>query len=142
MGKASRDKGARNKYGAKKTEIDGIVFASKAEGKRYWELNLLRLSGQITGLVLQPKFSLVVNGVKVGTYTPDFSYHENGKYIAEDTKGGYRREAFALRAKLFQATHPDIELRINGIAAKRPKSVALDAQITPEPEWVLRKAVP
>ena len=123
MAKASRDKGARNKYGAIKTEVDGIEFASKAEAARYWELKLLRASGQITGLTLQPEFALIVNGCKVAKYTPDFSYQENRVYVVEDTKG-FKARDFAIRSKLFQALHPDIELRINGVAAKRPKVAA------------------
>ena len=111
----------RNKFGAIKTIVDGIVFASKAEAKRYGELRILWTRGTIKNLELQPKFDLVINGHKIGTYTPDFSYLDGGTAVAEDTKGGYRREAFALRAKVFQALYPNIELRINGEPAKRPK---------------------
>ena len=83
---------------------------------------------------VKPKFELIVNGAKVGTFTPDFGYAENGRGVdvVDDTKG-VLTEAFNLRAKLFQALYPDIELRINGVAAKRPKGA---------PEWLPRKAVP
>jgi hypothetical protein len=32
----------RSKYGAKKTEVDGITFASKKEAKRYAKLKVMR----------------------------------------------------------------------------------------------------
>jgi hypothetical protein len=76
---------------------------------------------------------LVVNGKAVGKYTPDFSYYEAGNYVCEDTKG-VKTEAFALRAKLFQALYPDIELRVNGVAAKRPKALK-----PPKPKFIARK---
>ena len=113
----------RNKFGAKKTQIDGIVFDSKAEALHYLLLKDRQRKGQISHLSLQPKFYLVVNGLKIGAYTPDFLYIEGQKWVAEDTKG-VKTEAFALRAKLFQALHPHIELRVNGIAAKALKASA------------------
>lgn len=48
----------RNKYGAIKVEIDGHVFASQAEGRRYEELRLLELAGVIRSLVVHPRFPL------------------------------------------------------------------------------------
>lgn len=46
----------KSKYGAVKTEIDGIVFDSKHEAKRYQELWLLEQAGEITNLRLQVPF--------------------------------------------------------------------------------------
>jgi dsDNA-binding SOS-regulon protein len=42
-----------NKYLNKKTEIDGITFASKKEAKRYSELKLLEKAKKIEDLQLQ-----------------------------------------------------------------------------------------
>jgi hypothetical protein len=112
-----------NKFGAKKTVIHGVRFDSRAEAMHYLFLKDLQRKRAISGLILQPKYDLVVNGSLVGTYTPDFAYWENSKHVCEETKG-VRTEAFNLRAKLFQALHPHIELRINGIAAKRPKPIS------------------
>ena len=110
-----------NKYNAKKTQIDRIWFDSKAESLRYLLLKDRQRKGEISQLCLQPMFWLIVDGVIVGTYTPDFGFTENLRAVVDDTKGGYRQEAFALRAKLFMALYPDIELRVNGVALKRPK---------------------
>ena len=94
--------GKRNKYGAESTIIDGIRFASKKESKRYIELRLLEKAGEITELVLQPKYPLMVgdekpvksrtkrypNGRKV-TYIADFKYYDvkKGAPVVEDVKG-------------------------------------------------------
>ena len=42
-----------NKYNAKKTELDGIVFDSRKEAGRYAELKLLERAGHIEDLTLQ-----------------------------------------------------------------------------------------
>ena len=63
-----------SKYRAVPTVVDGIRFASMAEARRYQELRLLEKAGKIRNLKLQPKFPLLVNGIKVGTYIADFGY--------------------------------------------------------------------
>ena len=101
-----------NKYKAVKTEVDGIVFASKREAKRFVELKLLQRAGKIEGLTCQPKYELVVNGKKVGRYTGDFYYfdRETKKLIVEESKG-YRVRDYVLRRNLFRALNPSIEHR-------------------------------
>ncbi len=94
-----------SKYRAIPVELDGIRFASKKEAKRYSELKLLERAKQISGLTLQPKFPLVVNGHKVCSYIGDFMY-QNGKLIVEDTKG-YRTDAYRIKRKLFIALYGD-----------------------------------
>lgn len=77
------------KYGAKRTEVDGHSFPSRAEARRYGELKLMQQQGVIEGLELQPRFPLLVNGVNIGTYVADFRYRdiERGGVVIEDTKG-------------------------------------------------------
>jgi hypothetical protein len=91
----------RSKYGAVRTTVDGITFASKAEARRYQELKVLEKSGQISGLELQPVFRLLaasttgtVRGAlrelpAVGKYVADFAYYDErtGQRIIEDVKG-------------------------------------------------------
>lgn len=103
------------KYRNEPTEIDGHKFPSKKEAKRFSELKLLERAGQITGLTLQPKFPLVVNGHKVCSYIGDFMYVQEPrgpatKIVIEDTKG-YRTDAYRIKRKLFIALHPDKEHR-------------------------------
>lgn len=83
----------RGKYGATKTTVDGITFDSKREAARYSQLKLMQQAGEICGLTLQPKFPLLVNGVKIGEYRADFSYSAGprsgakGRAGVEDVKG-------------------------------------------------------
>ncbi len=92
----------RHKYNATKVTIDGHTFDSKKEAKRYGELKLLEMAGEISNLELQPKFDkFSINGEilrypnkKNGalgspvTYTADFRYVETGKgVVVEDVKG-------------------------------------------------------
>ncbi len=101
-----------NKYGAKKTEIDGIVFDSKAEARRYSELKLMQYSGMIHSLECHPSWPLIVNGVKIGKYTADFRYKYysdididgDGRDVVEDVKGMRTRD-YILRKKLMLAIH-------------------------------------
>ena len=79
----------RSKYGAVKTEVDGVLFDSKREAKHYQDLTWRQLIGEIGLLQLQPVFPLSVNGVVIGKYVADFQYvlTHNGEVIVEDVKG-------------------------------------------------------
>lgn len=115
--------GAAKKHKYNITErpvIDGYEFGSPAEGKRYILLKHRQAIGEIAGLAVHPQFTLTVNGLKVGRYTADFSYFENGKYIVDEEKG-FRARDWPLRSRLFMALNPDIRLIVNGEAAKPPK---------------------
>jgi len=58
-----------NKYGAKKTIIDGITFASKTEAEYYALLKWEEKAGAIKILDLQPKVYLTRSRI---LYKPDF----------------------------------------------------------------------
>lgn len=102
------------KYRAKPVVIDGIRFASKAEGKRYGELKALEAAGQIKGLSLQPRYPIEVNGVKICTYVADFLYMEKARVdpqhgqlwvpVTEDTKG-FKTPMYRLKKKLVKAVY-------------------------------------
>jgi hypothetical protein len=93
-----------SKYHAQRTTLDGITFASKAEARRYQDLKILELSGEIDNLVLQPVFPLVVNDVKIGKYIADFSYYEGDNKIVEDVKG-IKTPVYRLKKKLVEALY-------------------------------------
>lgn len=96
---------ARSKYRARPTVVEGIRFASQAEARRFTELRLLERAGEIRGLITQVKFPLVVNGVKCGQYTADFSYfNKDGNQVVEDVKGYMVRDV-PLRLKLVEAIY-------------------------------------
>lgn len=105
----------RSKYGAVKTQVDGIVFSSKAESKRYLQLKDLERLGQIDSLELQPKYELAP-GVRFSTsaratpalrYVADFRYrdHRTGELVVEDVKGGPVTEGFRIKKHLLLAIH-------------------------------------
>lgn len=100
----------QSKYRSVPTEVDGHRFPSKKEANVYIGLKLLERGKQISGLTLQPRYPLVVNGHKVCTFVPDFLYFEKGKCVCGEAKG-YRTQVYQIKSKLFRALYPDIELR-------------------------------
>lgn len=71
------------------TMYEGLKFDSKHEAERAQELMLMERAGLITDLVLdkrQMHYDLIVNGQKIGVYTPDSKYRENGELVVEDVK--------------------------------------------------------
>jgi hypothetical protein len=90
--------------------MDGVVFASLREMLRYSELKMLSKSGIISDLELQPKFPIVLNGVKICNYISDFRYlDQQGRTIVEDSKG-MKTEIYRLKAKLFHACYPHLRI--------------------------------
>ena len=103
----------RRKYRNQPVEIDGHKFASKAEARRYGELDLLARAGQITDLELQPKFVFELNGVRIGSYKADFRYWlpHSPLAIVEDVKSpASKTQAYQLRKRMMKAFH-GIEVR-------------------------------
>lgn len=103
------------KFGNIRVEIDGYNFASKAEGNHYVHLKTLMRAGIITELECQPKFPLIVNGIKVCTYVADFKFRDHDGQIQIHDVKGMRTPVFSLKAKLFHALNP--RMRITEIAA-------------------------
>lgn len=100
-----------SKYGSRPTSVDGIKFASLAEARRYRELKLLEQAGEITGLECHPRFVIWQVGRETIRYEGDFAYTDHGAAVVEDVKG-VETAVFRLKAKMFRATYPKIELRI------------------------------
>jgi hypothetical protein len=95
-----------HKYGAISSVVDGHKFPSKREATRYGHLKRKQLAGDISGLTLQPKFALIVNGVNCGSYIGDFEYLDcrTGKKITEDSKG-FATPVYKLKKKLVMAIY-------------------------------------
>lgn len=91
-----------NKYGAVKTIVDDIVFASKKEAARYCVLRLLERQGVIKDLRLQVPFEFRHNDILICKYQADFTYKEDGREIVEDAKGKATRE-YRIKKKLMRA---------------------------------------
>lgn len=109
-----------SKYGAKKQACaNGHIHDSKREAKRCDELHLLQRADVITNLSIQHQFWFVIDGKQLkhkrgrrAGFKADFFYTEvpSLKDVAEDSKGFTVRD-YPLRATLFRALFPMIELR-------------------------------
>jgi hypothetical protein len=109
----------RTKYGAKKTKIDNINFASKKESKRYCELKILLRAKKISNLRLQVPFNLLPyfrdkrtgKMVRPIDYICDFFYWDNDlqQCVVEDVKG-IKTEVYKIKKKLFLNKFQDIYL--------------------------------
>ena len=107
-----------NKYGAVNSTVDGIVFDSKREARRWQELKLLERAGKITNLERQVTYVLAP-GVKIEgekrarpplRFTADFRYVEDGELVVEDSKG-FADKAFRIRQHLMKFMF-NIDVRI------------------------------
>lgn len=105
-----------SKYRARKTEIDGIVFDSAKESRRYAELKLLAAAGEIHSLRLQPRFELEAKRYIDGklqraiVYVADFAYKIGTYEIIEDVKG-CKTQVYKIKRKLLLARYPGIDHR-------------------------------
>lgn len=101
----------KNKYKAKKAVVDGIVFDSRKEAKRYTELKQMQENGEIHDLQLQvpfeliPSFEIVIDGKKRKRrkmqYIADFVYYIGNVRIVEDVKGR-KTDVYMIKKKLFE----------------------------------------
>ena len=97
-----------NKYHARKTEYDGILFDSSKEARRYAELSIMAKAGEIANLQRQVRYELIPaqkdkNGKtleRACSYVADFVYtDQEGNTVVEDTKG-IRTDAYKIKRKL------------------------------------------
>lgn len=98
------------------TVVDGIKFRSKKEANRYQELKLMERANEITGLRLQPRYPVIIGGVKVTfasgrslEYVADFEYYDlrTHKVVIEDTKG-VKTEGYRIKRALMTAMGKEI----------------------------------
>lgn len=104
----------RSKYGAQKTEFDGLVFDSKHEAMRWRELALLQRAGEISDLRRQVKYILIPAQVdedgkiaeRAVSYVADFVYRDvrSGETVVEDAKGMHTRD-YIIKRKLMLYVH-------------------------------------
>ena len=101
------------KYRNRKTTVDGILFDSAKEARRYAELKLMQRAGLISYLNRQVRLDLLpvqkYKGKSVERpvyYVADFQYFDNEKkeWIYEDVKG-VRTPEYILKRKLVLYFH-------------------------------------
>ena len=94
-----------SKYKAVKETVDGILFDSKKEARRWSELKLLSRAGEIYSLARQIPFEIAINGKKVFVYKADFSYRDkNNALIIEDVKG-FKTPVYRLKKRCVEAAY-------------------------------------
>ena len=109
-----------SKYNAKKVEIDGIKFDSKAEGEYYLHLKQQVTERQILGferqkrMLLQEAFN--VEGVKGKIrpifYVVDFIITENDGTLTYVDVKGMETDVFKLKKKLFMKRYNTALLKV------------------------------
>ena len=103
------------KYHNTKTEINGLVFDSKKEAKRYAELTMLEKAGEIKGLLTQQKFLIVPKENKVNRaryYVADFVYTtRDGRRVIEDVKSPITKKnpVYSLKKALVLWRYPEYD---------------------------------
>jgi hypothetical protein len=111
----------QNKYKNKKVSVNGKVFDSKKEAKRYLELIKLEQTGLIKDLETQKKFLLLDSFKKNGktykqiSYYADFVYFDiyEKKTIVEDVKASkyFKTDVYKIKKKLFEFIYPNLTIK-------------------------------
>ena len=110
-----------SKYKSVKTTVNGGVFDSKAEARRYGALLILQAHGAITHLKRQVAYvlapSVKIHGEKRARpalrYLADFEYIEAGVLIVEDVKSSATAKLPTFRAKQHLMKHVhNIDVRL------------------------------
>ena len=103
----------RNKYGAKKTKVDGVIFDSGMEAEFY---ALLKDSKEVVCFELQPRYLLQEAFKKEGKtirkieYVADFKVlYKDKTFEVIDVKGQVT-DVFKLKKKLFDKRYPELKL--------------------------------
>lgn len=111
----TRQRPTRSKYGNKRVPVDGIMFDSMKEARRYQALRLEERAGHIRDLQLQVPFEITAHPRHGGApkvvakYLADFTYVRllpdgDELFIVEDAKG-VRTDVFNLKKKLVEHEH-------------------------------------
>lgn len=109
-----------SKYNAKKVEIDGIKFDSKAEGEYYLHLKRQVAEHQILGFERQKRM-LLQEGFNVGGvkgkirpifYVVDFIVTENDGTVTYIDVKGVETDVFKLKKKLFMKRYNTALLKV------------------------------
>ncbi len=97
-------------YGARRVPcgLAGVPHThdSYKESARCELLQLAQLAGEISDLEVHPGYDLVVAGMRIGRYRPDFRYRRAGALVVEDVKSTpTKTEAYGLRKRLLKALY-------------------------------------
>ena len=98
----------RNKYGAKKTIVDGIKFDSQKEARYYVELKLRKRAGEVVGFLRQTSLHLTGGSV----YRMDFLvFYSDGTCKGIEVKG-FETPVWKIKKGLIAVDYPWLELEV------------------------------
>ena len=95
-----------HKYGAKRTEADGIKFASKKEAQFYNDLKLQVKAGGVLFFLMQVPFHLP-GGIR---YFLDFMVFESSGVVRCVDVKGFRTQTYKVKKKMVEALYPGVEI--------------------------------
>jgi hypothetical protein len=105
-----------NKYGATRSEYDGIRYDSKMEAAYAAQLDTLKAGGAIVNWRRQVTIPLAVNGRHICNYRVDFEVAHNDGHLELIEVKGFETPVWQLKWKLLEAIygaeHPDVELTV------------------------------
>ena len=109
----SKSSGRKNKYNAKKTEYNGVLYDSKKEAQFARDLDLAKHAKNIKERVIswerQVPYKFVYEGRYIFTYKLDFRVHYANNIVKNYDVKGYKKGSayalFRLKKKLVQAQH-------------------------------------
>lgn len=113
------------KYGAKRTVCGaGHTHDSKLEAGRCDTLTAMEQSGEITHLVQQPAFPIVINGRPVCKVLGDFQYRmaDSGLPVVVDVKG-MDNPMSRLKRKLVEAAYPGMVMTVWPVKVAKKRKV-------------------
>lgn len=95
-----------SKYHNVPTVVGNIRFDSKREANWYLGLLAMEQKGEVATIILQPRYPIIVNGIRVADYHADFAFTETetGRIRVVDVKG-FRTRMYRLKKKLVEALY-------------------------------------
>lgn len=102
----AQPKPKRNKFNARKTEVDGITFDSALEARYYRNLKLMEKAGVVYGVERQVEYAIEINGKRCCKYLADFRFYdkEQDRVRVIDCKG-MDTPVSKLKRRLVAAAH-------------------------------------
>jgi len=108
----------RDKFNARKKQVDGHLFASTKEARVYLELKALQSAGVIADLELQPRFRLQDGFRRDGKwhrpidYVADFAFQRDGRRCVVDVKSKATRTAvYRMKVKMLMARYQELDFQ-------------------------------
>ena len=105
-----------SKYHNKKTEVNGVTFASQKEAEYYVTLCLRKRAGNIDDFETQPRFLLqegfIKNGIRYRPihYVADFKIIHNDLSVEVVDCKGKKTQVYGIKKKLFEKAYPDLTI--------------------------------